>query len=294
MKKEDNTEFVSKRTKRGILLLVFLCLLIIYIPRIISVFRPSEKIELTTAELKIIEELKTDYQAKQKAKKRNTYKKREFRRPPSKFNPNEYSKKEWMHVGLSEKQAEVMLKITKRGIWTNEFLQSITILPDEVYELIKDSTIYPERSYPKYEQKKYPQKEAYKRAIIEINSASPEEITSLPGIGPSFANRIVAYRKMLGGYHKKEQLLEVYGLDIERYDMFDVYFKVDSDAVKKLNINTSTVKELKSHPYINYAVANSIVKMREQHGAYKSLDQLKESKLIGRELFDKLKPYVYL
>jgi DNA uptake protein ComE-like DNA-binding protein len=34
--------------------------------------------------------------------------------------------------------------------------------------------------------------------------------------------------------------------------------------------------------------------MREQRGGFKKIDELKESELINVELFEKLKPYVYL
>ncbi len=295
MKKEKgNPEYISNRTKRGILLLVFLCLLIIYTPRLISFLQPSEKIELTTREIKIIEELKTNYQEEQKSRKKYSFKKREYRRPPAKFNPNLYSKEEWMYVGLSEKQAEVMLKITKKGIYTNDFLERISILPKEVFILIKDSTVYPERNYSKKEYKDFNPKKEYKRPQIELNTATEEEILSLPGIGPFFAKRIIAYRDLLGGFARKEQVLEVYDLGYERYDQFETYFDVDPTAVKKINLNTCTVDQIKRHPYLNFAIANSIVKMREQHGPYKSIHQLKDSELIGRELFEKLKPYVYL
>lgn len=298
MKKEQkNIEYISKRTKRGILLLVFLCLLIIYTPRIISVLWPSEKMELTRSEIKIIDELKTNYREEQDKKKKNSFKRREFRRPPQKFNPNEYTKKEWMYVGLSPKQADVMLKIAKRGIWTNDFLEGITIMPREVFLLIKDSTVYEERVYPKKEYPSYKdEKEPIKsnRPFIEMNSASEAEIISLPGIGPFFAKRIIAYRDLLGGFYRKEQLLEVYDLGLERYETFRSYFEVDPASVTKINLNESSYADFKRHPYIDYAVANSVVKMRDQHGPFKSIDQLKDSELISRELFNKLKPYVYL
>jgi competence ComEA-like helix-hairpin-helix protein len=297
--KEDfnDIEFVSRKTKRGLLLLVFLCLLIIYIPRFLSFFRTPEDIALSQVEMEKARELVAFYNKEQKAKKKS-FSKREYRRPPRKFNPNDYSQEEWMYLGLSEKQAAVMLKIAKKGIWTNEFLGRITVLPDEVYTLIKDSTIFPAREYPKKEYNKDYKTDFVKKEreilIVELNGATEEEMVSIYGVGPYFAKKIIAYRDLLGGFTKKEQLLEVYNFGIEKYESINAYVTVDPKKIQKMNINTISLEQLKAHPYISFSIANSIVKYRDQHGDYIRIEDLKKSQLITQELFDKLKPYVYL
>ena len=295
MKKDKEVpDFISRKTKRGILLLVFLCLLIIYTPRLFSLFKKTDAVELTQLEIEKMEQLQANYIQEQQKKKKNSFKKREYRRPPKKFDPNQYSKAQWMYVGLSDKQAEVMLKITKKGIWTNEFLAKIVVIPEEVFQLIKDSTIYPERKYENKDYTEYPKYEKKEIVLVEINTADLEGLKSMPGIGPSYALRINAYKELLGGFVRKEQLLEVYGLDLEKLDQFEKYCKVDPSAIVKMNINEVDVNRLKMHPYINYSVANSIVQMRKQKGKFNKIEELKESKLINPELFEKLKPYVYL
>lgn len=295
MKKDfDNPEFISRKTKRGLLLLVFLCLLIIYVPRLYAYFQPADEVVLSQNEIEKIAELKVVYQNRKTQKQKKTFTKRVYRRPPRKFNPNHYSKAEWMYLGLSDKQADVMLKIAKKGIWTNAFLGKISVLPDEVFVLIKDSTFFEERTYPAKEYPKFNEKADVKSAIVELNAAAEEELITLRGIGPSFAKRIVAYRELLGGYTQKEQLLEVYNFGTDKYDLVDASVRVDASLVRKLNINTATVEEFNAHPYIKYNVANSLVKYRQQHGPYKRIEDIKKSQLIGEELYEKLKPYVYL
>lgn len=287
-------DFISKKTKRGILLLVFICLLIIYTPRLFSLFKKTDAVELTQIENEKVEQLQANYIQEQEKKKKSSFKKREYRRPPKKFDPNQYTKAQWMYVGLSDKQAEVMLKITKKGIWTNEFLAKIVVIPEEVFQLIKDSTIYPERKYENKEYTEYPKYEKKEIVLVEINTADLEGLKSMPGIGPAFALRINAYKELLGGFVRKEQLLEVYGIDLEKLNQIEKYCEVDPSAIVKMNINEVDVKRLKMHPYINYSVANSIVQMRKQKGKFNKIEELKESKLINPELFEKLKPYVYL
>jgi len=47
---------------------------------------------------------------------------------------------------------------------------------------------------------------------INLNQASVDELVSLPGIGPSYAKRIVEYREKHGPFQRVEDLLNVRGI----------------------------------------------------------------------------------
>ena len=47
---------------------------------------------------------------------------------------------------------------------------------------------------------------------VNINTASAEELQSLPGIGPVLAGRIIEYRRQYGPFIDVEQLVEVKGI----------------------------------------------------------------------------------
>ncbi len=49
-------------------------------------------------------------------------------------------------------------------------------------------------------------------AKIDLNHASPEQLESLPGIGPSKAAAIISLRQRLKGFNRIEQLLRVKGI----------------------------------------------------------------------------------
>ena len=49
-------------------------------------------------------------------------------------------------------------------------------------------------------------------AVIDINSASKEELLLLPGIGEKYAGRIILHRKEHGPFRTVEQLLAVRGI----------------------------------------------------------------------------------
>jgi competence protein ComEA len=53
---------------------------------------------------------------------------------------------------------------------------------------------------------------------INLNTASIEELEELPGIGPTLATRIVEYREKHGPFRKIEQLMNVSGIGIKKFE----------------------------------------------------------------------------
>ena len=49
-------------------------------------------------------------------------------------------------------------------------------------------------------------------AKVDINAASVEQLTELPGVGDALATRIVEYRKSSGGFQSPEELMNVKGI----------------------------------------------------------------------------------
>lgn len=130
------------------------------------------------------------------------------------------------------------------------------------------------------------------KSIVDLNAADSSTLVNVNGIGPTFASRIVKFRNRLGGFVSKEQLKEVYGLTPEHYETIAPNVTVNSNSVKKININKATLDELKSHVYFKYNVAKAIVAYRDQHGAFKSTDELKQVALVDESFFNKIEPYI--
>lgn len=55
-------------------------------------------------------------------------------------------------------------------------------------------------------------------ALVNINRATAEELTALPGIGDTLAQRIVAYREEHGAFASVEAITEVSGIGEKRFE----------------------------------------------------------------------------
>ena len=79
------------------------------------------------------------------------------------------------------------------------------------------STSLPETTQPDRTQAGFP---------ININTASAEELTSLPGIGDVLAGRIVSYREQYGSFLSTEELMDVTGISEKTYERIREYVTV--------------------------------------------------------------------
>ncbi len=63
-------------------------------------------------------------------------------------------------------------------------------------------------------------------APVDLNTASAEALTAIPGIGAVMAERIVAWREQNGPFERVEDLLKVKGIGDKSLDKLRPYVKV--------------------------------------------------------------------
>ena len=124
---------------------------------------------------------------------------------------------------------------------------------------------------------------------IEMNTATAAEWESLKGIGKTYAKRILQYRDRLGGFYSAAQLLEVYGVDSALYESISFRLKVEKNRIETININSSSLQELASHPYISWREADLIKNYRKQHG---QLNDIKDCKGLSNKWCSKMESYI--
>lgn len=63
--------------------------------------------------------------------------------------------------------------------------------------------------------------------LVNINTAAKEELMTLPGIGESKADAIIAYRQENGGYRNIEELMQISGIKEGVYSKISEYITVN-------------------------------------------------------------------
>jgi len=213
------------------------------------------------------------------------------------FDPNTLDLPGWQRLGFSVKQAQSILKYRSKGgrFYNQEDLKKMYTVSDQMYLKLASyikiaSSPVRERGLSTHKTSKVYTKNGFK--IVELNSADTLQLDEVHGIGPAFARRIVKYRERLGGFCRKEQLLEVFGLDSAKYEEVKDQISVDATIVKKININSVVAEDFKNHPYIRYKQVNALIQYRKQHGNYTTIEDLKKVVILTPELIMQLAPYL--
>jgi len=160
------------------------------------------------------------------------------------FNPNTVSVEELIRLGFSEKQAQAIDNYRAAGGHFRrpaDFARSYAV-PDSVFERLKPYIVIPK---------------------TDINTADSTAFDALPGIGPYFASKMVSYREQLGGYSYKEQLMDIWNFDRQKYDgLADLV--TCSPPKKPFRLWSLPADSLRLHPYIrSWQTARSIVLFRQ-------------------------------
>lgn len=199
------------------------------------------------------------------------------------FNPNHLPETQWHKLGLSDQQIAIILHYEDKGgrFYTKADLKKIYSITPADYKRLRPYIDLPDREYAEKT-----------NAIIELNTADSAKLTQLRGIGAGFAVRIIRYRDRLGGFYKKEQLKEIFGIDSLLYLDLAPQLRVDASRISKININTVTMNNLLVFPYLSYKQKNAIIEYRSQHGNYAGLNDLKNIPIIDDGILRKIEPYI--
>lgn len=146
------------------------------------------------------------------------------------------------------------------------------------------------------------------RPLVDVNTATQEELDTVPGIGPVIADRIVAYRMQNGPFQSVAELEAVRGIGPKTIQRMAPYLQVAGGQVVReltrrmvsgggvatapspaplasptllINVNTASAEEMTALNGIGPALAARIVTYRTQNGPFRSLDDLVQVRGIG-------------
>ncbi|XP_049857189.1 endonuclease/exonuclease/phosphatase family domain-containing protein 1-like [Schistocerca gregaria] len=142
--------------------------------------------------------------------------------------------------------------------------------------------------------------------LLNVNTASEEELMTLPGITRHIARSIVEYRQAIGRFKKVEDLALVSGVGAEKLDLirpeicvrsknascassraqsFDSIasseFSQAGSTSRTVDVNSATVFELMTVNGLNQELAANIVEHRLRRGPFRTLEDLAKVKGIS-------------
>ena len=180
------------------------------------------------------------------------------------FDPNTATVEDFCRLGFTIKQAEAIDAYRKKGgrfRRKSDFAKSY-VVSDSIYRRLEQYIDIP---------------------LVDLNTADSTALDDLPGIGGWYASKIIEYRKSLGGYSSKEQLLEIYRFDQQKYDALKDLVTIKEPYVYPLW--SLPADSLRKHPYIrNYETAKAIVMFRNHNppDAW-TVEQLRSAGVISSE-----------
>ena len=308
----------TRKERIGILVVIGLILFSLFVPEIISRSASEKPIHDDTAWIAAVKKLEigdssfsdsdrqvdeSTYAYQYDRKKSSYYENSVVKGELFYFDPNTISSADWKRLGLRDKTIQIVLNYLSKGghFYKPEDLQRIYGLHKDQYERLlpfvkieSNTSAANERLVsPKPNSESQPAKSfAAKYSVIEVNVADTSAFVTLPGIGSKLALRIVTFREKLGGFYSIEQIGETYGLSDSTFQKIKQYLKLDNPSIKKININTATIDELKAHPYIRYGIANPIISYRNEHGAFSKIEDIKKVMAVTDEVYKKIAPYL--
>lgn len=155
------------------------------------------------------------------------------------FNPNTASHDDFQRLGFSEKQASALVNYRNKGgkfRRKSDFAKSF-VVADSVYRRLEPYIDIP---------------------LLDLNTADSAAFDGLPGIGGYFANKIIEYRTRLRGFSYKEQLMDIYRFDKEKYDALHDLVTVDISTSTPYPLWSLPEDSLAKHPYIGWHAAHGI------------------------------------
>lgn len=201
--------------------------------------------------------------------------------PVSKFRIDTVTSQYLQAIGaLSRRQAATFLKWrTISGINNIEEFRECYVVSDSLANALEPYIIFPTE-------------EGRTGFLVDINSADSLALLDIYGIGEKTANRIIEYRKRLGGFYSVEQLAEVKGVTESNYEKILLQIRCDNCDITKIDVNFASANVISGHPYIPPTTLRKLLKTRQLKGGWSTAEEMIEDKILTEKEAKRLAPYL--
>ncbi|WP_313267472.1 helix-hairpin-helix domain-containing protein [Epilithonimonas vandammei] len=172
------------------------------------------------------------------------------------FDPNDLNQEQWQALGFSDKQSISILKyrdkILKGSFKSLEDIQKCFMISPEKFEEMKPWIRLSIVDKPTQTEEKTVVAEKSDFSKINLNQITFKQLQEF-GFTEKDSAGILAFRKKLGGFINKQQLLETYEIDRALGEKLVYVAKLDNSDVPKYSLANAPEDWLKKHPYFRYS-----------------------------------------
>jgi DNA uptake protein ComE-like DNA-binding protein len=161
------------------------------------------------------------------------------------FDPNQLDLEGWKAFGFSEKQAVTIISYRDRNLRGSfkslDDLQKCFVISAEKFQEIKP--------YIKLQEK---QQEKTDFSKTDLNTITFKQLIEF-GLDERSAGSIIGFRKKLGGFMNKQQILSTYNIDQDLVQKLISIAPLNTSDVPRYSLVEAPEEWLKNHPYFKYS-----------------------------------------
>ena len=183
-------------------------------------------------------------------------------------------------IGFSTRQAEALIRYREQGdgIHSMNELRDCYAVSEEMADSLEHFVVLTPRDPH--------------QGLVEINSADSARLRTVRGIGEKTVVAVLEYRKLLGGFVRKEQIAELKCVTSENFDKISKQIYCDSCNISKIDINFAPASQFEHHPYMSRRAIKLIVETRESKGGWISIEEMQEDNIFTKEQAEAIAPYL--
>ncbi|KIC64395.1 hypothetical protein RM51_06100 [Chryseobacterium taiwanense] len=173
------------------------------------------------------------------------------------FDPNTLDLEGWKSFGFSDKQAQTIINYRDRNLRGSfkslEEIQKCFVISAEKFEEMKPFIkLSPASNTNENQKSKIIQQEKTDFSKVDLNSITFKQLIEF-GFDEKAAGSMIGFRKKLGGFVNKEQILTTYNIDVELMQKLLAVAQLNTSNVPKYTLTDAPEEWLKNHPYFKYS-----------------------------------------